>query len=292
MAVVLPAVHPVVDRSLNPLRNAQPRNVVSFDSTQGCFMTDCPGNGGTRMAIRGLKPLLADCFWPDYDWEAGEALAKRLALGPVARQPTATGGNARAGILRGNFVHKQIEDVVKLSTRAFQEVHRTVHPFTVDILTAIHRDMKLTLVAAEVPVMCGVGWFATAADLLAVDEKGRLIVLEVKTGMSNYFRHANRRMHGRTLSRSYDNSPMNQAYVQLLITALMLGKQYNIPVHAAYVIHATEVGVERCALPADLLKKRERLYGEVCARAIKDRQRREQHRASVKEYRRSQRRRR
>ena len=263
-----------VDLSRNPLAGRRPLNEVVFDQDKQCFkarVQSADGQGTEWIPARGLRPLLTECFWPDYNYEDAEAVAKRAALGAVQRKPTSTGGSARAGMERGKYVHGQLEDWVRLKPETFAEVHPIVHPFTADALNAIHNDMHLTLVAAEVPVMCGTGWFATAADLLAVDQQDRLIVLELKTGMSNYSAHANRMMRGRALSRICDNSPMQQAYVQLLITAMMLSKQYHKPVHASYVIHVTEEGVRRCGMPVELVRRREAVYREVCKRAIRDR---------------------
>lgn len=274
--------HLAVDRSRNPLGRRPPLNHVLFDENKACFMAPWPTTGVFK-PVRGLKPLLADCFWPDYDYEAAERVAKDLALGVVERHATSTGGRAAAGMHRGSFVHKQIEDFVKLSPKAFAEVHPKLHPFAATLLRAIYYDMKLTLVDTEVPVMCATGWFATAADLVAVDQQGQLVILEIKTGMANYFRHANKPMRGRALTNPrLPNSPMNQAFVQLLITSMMIDKQYNTHVHAAYVLHATEEGVDRRPVPAYLLERRERLYVELCVKARTDQERGRKPRRKIK----------
>jgi hypothetical protein len=254
-------------RPINPLSlYVQQRGIVKFSDERQCFVRRIDVDPVRWTRVRGLRELLHEKFWPSYDFKRAHRVAKRLA-GPGGLQSSGgnsgTGGNAHAGKIRGTVVHAQLEDLIELDDDAFAERHPKVHHWVAKVIRLV-RSMGLRFVGAEEPVLAREGLLATACDQLCVDSEGRLVVLELKCGLADYGEHGNDSMKGRVINRILNNSPLNQALVQLLCTCMMLQDQYPaVTVHAAYVVRVNNTGARAHSLPVELLDRRDRLYEEL-----------------------------
>ncbi len=265
------------------------RGEVFFKSELRCFVRSHMQDGAKKLARqRGLKELLREVFWPTYNYERAQSVAERLARSTgVSGKPgsgvlTSVGGSKSYGRLRGEVVHEQVADCANLTREQFEAKHEWVHPFTYNVVHTLTREMGLSIVRAEEPVYSPSGEFASAIDILCSDSAGRLVAIELKCGLQAYATHANDMMKSRSLGGKFTNSPLNQAHVQLLAGAMMLREQYGIGVHSGYVLIASESGVSRYPIPAEMIARSSSMYAELvryASRVLSDRKARARKRA-------------
>lgn len=177
-----------------------------------------------RVSYRGIKrPLKAVCF-PDYDYKQ----AKRACRGATKRST----GLRRPwhGRSRGTCVHEQVRVLVQNDFRldslsvAFGPGTR-LHPHTRRFFAALG-EKRLIPVASEFADFYERYQLASSIDLICISEKTGLVCLvELKTGGENYFRHGNAPLRNPP-GLSENNSPLNQAFLQLSVYCQMLHDHY------------------------------------------------------------------
>lgn len=220
-----------------------------------------------RIAVKGLTDFLEELFWPNYNYYKAQDFARKQNNGKKLAIAAGTGRTVKNGCKRGEVVHKQIQDFVQGGeTYLKRQWPQGIHPFTKAIIVHVTQTMNLKFVASELPVYSKEGFFATAIDQVCVDPQGRVVLLELKCGMANYFMNGNADMLGSSIKKvkPFSNCKMNQAQLQLLIGAMMVSKQYpSCPIQESYVIHATESGVYSYGLNPKLIEHREAIYREL-----------------------------
>ncbi len=260
------------------LLNHPKRGEIKYDSAVRCFVKQSNSNEA-RIRLRGLKDLLAECFWPTYNYEKAKQLSESLST--AGALPT-TGAAAppkkkmkfrslhaarRYGTARGEVVHSQIEDFISMSSKAFQKRHRIVHPYTYAIIETVQSEMNLRFLTAEEAVYSSKGHFATAIDQVCTDSQGRLVLIELKCGMDRYAMHGNDAMKGPL--KNISNSPLNQSFVQALVASIMMHEWYGLEIHAAYVLLAQDDGTTYHLIPKKLVEMKDEIYAQLCAYAQK-----------------------
>ena len=91
---------------------------------------------------------------------------------------------------------------------------------------------------------------ATSADLLCLDERGRIVLVENKTGYYSSWRRACHEMSG-PFSRPISDSPCNQSLMQLMFTKRMI-EGYGVHVDRAFTLRVDPDGVVPYPLPISL----------------------------------------
>lgn len=251
--------------SLNKLRNEinSITNVKHNSGGRGGFVTTdgLTKNGSAkRKFLKGLTPLLKKCFWPDYEYIE----SKYKVVGE-------SGLNSPGdGMKRGTLVHSQLEDYGnKTSTKQFASSNPILHPYTKKAIQFM-REFSLKPLFAEFPVGDNSKKVGTALDMVVVDTQENIKILEWKTGLNNYILRASGNMKGpRFLKETYSNSPLNQAFVQLLFSVIFFEQTTGRTVgnssngDFAYVVNINEEGVVYYKLPSDLWENRHVLYNHL-----------------------------
>lgn len=149
------------------------------------------------------------------------------------------------GMYRGTLIHTQLKDYTKLmafgehgvedkkhnyqALHSFNKIHPKCHPCTVLILKTLRDDWGWIPVAAALPVYdpnhLDTCIWATEIDLICVDatNENRLILIEIKTGYDTTFNHGYEPMKN---GMKLDNSPLNQAKVQLVASSMLFSAKY------------------------------------------------------------------
>lgn len=180
-------------------REAERRGTPYFDRNARCFMQlDADGR---RRRLAGLTAELSHRFFPNY----------RLPPGPSK-------GVGRAG---GSKVH---EDLTRRFSVDPTGQFRT--DFARRVVDALEKE-GLSVVEAD--RACAIGHRATAADLYCRDAHGNEFVVEVKSGMGHAFAGHPSRASGRMGAglHKYSDSPLNQAFLQAVATAMMIERTYG-----------------------------------------------------------------
>jgi hypothetical protein len=232
--------------------------------------------------LRGVHPTLTSIFYPKYNY-------KNATLGPTT--PGAT--NRRdsrvtkhkpgksAGILVDLELRRTIQLCVKyhipttvfcshanqlsyarsatLTERDKSLVAKKVSEATSKLWQAFAR-MKLTPVAAQVPVGCIELKVATAADVVCKDASGRRVVVEIKTGfLSYYHKHTGNNLRG--IAPPQHDSPANQHQLQLLLTCELYRRTF--PGHimgGAYIMRVDPFGVDVIPLQSWVRSSSSKVY--------------------------------
>lgn len=231
------------ERILNFLNHPN-HDIIEFSRRQRCFRFKKKKN----KKVKGLVPVLKRCFWKNYVYESSPY--KNLSTGVA---------NKYEGMARGSRVHEQLECYVN-SDMNMKEVKRRfgrVDPYFNKARLAM-REWKWTPLIAELPIYDpGLG-IATKTDMIGVDDKGKLILVEWKCGMDNYGKRGNAPMLG-PLKTKFSNCPINQALVQLLFTRLLL-QNYGLYPEKSYVVQINSEGITPHALPKKMRDKQAKCY--------------------------------
>jgi hypothetical protein len=211
----------------------------------------------TNARLRGVRRLLSERLWPDYDYERAE---KINGATPAARRVTTGVQNASQGRQRGSAVHEQLHAI---AAHGFEAARRLYEAKSIAILEPVARllasflERKWRVVCAELPVYderdpLRVG---SSIDLIAEQKAdGRLILIELKVGGSNYLHKGNLFMQNELRDARIPNSPANQAMLQLLAYKALFERCYRTHVNVAadvagyYVVYVDDHAVAYHAL--------------------------------------------
>jgi Holliday junction resolvase-like predicted endonuclease len=217
--------------------------------------------------LRGITKTLKTLFWDDYrpPKTASRGEFSRI-VGSTPHHHHRQGGvlkkakcaNRRTaqllGLARGSLIHRQIADYAEsvASGRGLQTYYakhdRRTHPATQKVLEYLIQDLAWQVVGSNVPVFDPTLHFnrwATEIDLVAIDPSSdTLVLVELKTGYDANFYAATGAMKDARLMMN--NSPLNQAKIQLVATAMLFDALYPT-VADKYgmklcVVHTTAMG--------------------------------------------------
>lgn len=210
------------------------------------FYREPTTNALNSITFRGITKWLKAHYWDNYRPSSARAKSKK----PTAKQRLVGGSTGTAivgvgarkkvrcanlqtarivGLERGKLVHRQLGDYIACGAkeRRFRERHPIVHPATRAVIAHLH-ERGWELVGADLPVYdpsLRANRWATEIDLVALDPNSNCIILiELKTGYDTNFGEATGPMTCSTLQMN--NSPLNQAKVQLVASALLFTALY------------------------------------------------------------------
>lgn len=194
--------------------------------------------------VPGLLRPLKRALWPSYDYNVANTHTSRrfTKKDPSIRRPS-------DGRKRGGLVHKQIEKLTNVGTSAIKKKGRALDEYTRKFLLAI-RVWKLRPVISELALYDSSTGVATKADVLCLDEKNRVVLVETKTGYYASWNRGCKIMSG-PLHKPLSDSPFNQSLIQLLFTKKMV-EAYGTRVDRAIVIKIDPDGVIMYPLPRDV----------------------------------------
>lgn len=253
-----------------------PDNDALVADSQGFHFLD-PETGKVRR-MRGLTTPLAEVFWPGRALPGGRSSSSsslgksRSALRTPQAAPGARHGaivqQAARGILRGNIVHQQIEDLVALDSERFLRKYRNgAHKWSHDALQAI-LERGVRPLACELGVVALDLGIATKIDMVAVKRSGRLVFIEFKTGYD-----APRAWRGHTqemqkcLRGVLNDTAQNRAIVQVIAGALMAKRSRALQGDfECWVVHISSAGTTFDVVHGDfVLQHGPRIYAALAA---------------------------
>ena len=228
---------------------------MRFDEERDCYFVD-----GTAFA--GLLRTLKRVCFPDYNY--------KQSLADCPQDPSmhrATGlTRPSQGRRRGSIVHKQLQTLVNSGDEnalfdARGRRGKAPHRLVDKILRAL--SFK-----GLIPIVAEFGDFyeelrmASQIDLICYSPKKRNVsLIELKVGGDNYFDCSNKPLKEPPLLRTQPNSPLTQAYLQLLFYRKMFTDHYpHVPLGSCYVFQARNDGVCSKRLPKLFVDAQQQLY--------------------------------
>lgn len=206
-----------------------------------------------RRTLRGLTT------WMDTLSRASNLPVERFSPSSAPRMHGPLGG--LTGTARGSLVHRQVEDLVNLDLGSFRHVHRQgEHPWAHDALEAMVTGYHWRPVRAEFVVHSLKHNIASSIDLIMCDRRGRLIVVELKTGYTDgaFDRNMSRRVWNPSWLRDagVPKTPFGDAMVQVMVGAELLRRRWRVPytMLRLYVVRVDQAGVEFNRVPTSLFR--------------------------------------
>ncbi len=256
-----------------------PHNELLTSDSQGFHFLNLDTEKTQRP--RGLTTPLAEVFWPEdamprmrimkgHVWKPTRYAKTRPRKAWKSKRRPGPRGNtvhtASRGMLRGNIVHGQIEDLINMDAKHFNRKHRIAHAWSYGMVKALC-DRGFRPLAAELGVIAlcedvrDSMNMATRLDLAAVNNRGHVIFIETKTGYESKeeWDGATGWMHS-CLHGVLRDSAKNRAVVQVLMGALMAVKSRGLTgVFECWVVHITSAGTEFLKVDPAFI----RTYGEL-----------------------------
>lgn len=215
---------------------------------------------GNYALLKGLLPRLSQVFWPTTNSayrQMSDMKTRPLALPPSSvRQKTKKKGRGRyQGVITGTEVHRQLRDFVVLDEKNFRKIHGSLHPYCSRLLSVIVNHMKWQLFLPEFDIYDEFVHIGTSIDMVCLDQAGRLILLEFKTGYKDYFDGADGYMH-QSLS-AMRNTRQNQATLQVTSAAQILHQRYDVPLEQMrlYVLRIDDESLDIIPIDPLFVKK-------------------------------------
>lgn len=215
---------------------------IYFDERAKCFRLIISDD--IEMKLPGIRDNLKEIFFYDYEYKRKKG-------------DGSTGvSSASEGIERGKTVHDELMDYANLPKKEFIKLHPRLHKYTIKAIQAL-KEWKFRAMCAEICINSD--HFATKFDNVSTDINGRFILIEWKTGMDSYIKRGNASMKG-ILEEKFSNCPLNQAFLQLLLTKSIIEYEYNTKVHDSYVVHIHKEGVDLIEIPDDMMELQREIY--------------------------------
>jgi hypothetical protein len=252
--------------------------------------------------MRGIHGMLKKTFYPDFDHSDHRKLAQK-AVSKQARKSRIGNGNGNGkgngngnkkknavrvsqrdkmsgsgcdwamvdvvaqskrgvGMELGKQVHKQLE-IFARDRAAFSKVVPRPDPLVAEIIRKLVGDWSLVPLWSEYEIWDETLRYATSVDLICFHpKKGRLVFFEVKTGYRDSFSFSTgRKIKGRF---GIDSTPLNHAFLQILIPIETMKRHYGIRAIDGYVLHVNEQkGVTVYKVPTNAQLPRDKLYNHV-----------------------------
>jgi len=184
----------------------------------------------------GLRRHLERVCYPDYDYKRAMRTCPQSA-----GQKRATGlSRPWHGTSRSKLIHDQMRLLVNGGgERALRAAYGT-QAITCDHLVRFFDALRrkgLRPALAEFADFYDEYRLASAIDLMCVSERtGEVSLVEIKVGGENYFNRATGPLKQPRSLRGHNNSPLNQAFLQLLFYRKMITDHYpELRVGSCYV---------------------------------------------------------
>jgi hypothetical protein len=218
------------------------------------FLLQLPGEEKAKR-LKGITPIIAEIFWPNYKFRKF-----------VHSSGTITGLNRpEEGIIRGKMVHDQLEHFINMEDHKYRAFIRSKykgieHEYVMKIIGYLS-DRNLTPKVAEFPIYDEKIGIATAIDAICVNNvTKKLAIVDWKVGMDDYVGQGSAPLLRPPSLTKFANSPLHQAYIQLLVEVQILERRYGICPDEVFVIRVDQSGVTKYSVPQEFMKARKEIY--------------------------------
>jgi hypothetical protein len=223
----------LVKRLLKNKRN------LNIKNTGGAYYYQNPATAQCQI-LSGLLPSLRKTYYP----QQKAPLRPRLKTTPRGTAKPPKRGRFY-GLMRGSDVHKEVADYIFLDRAMFLKKHPSIHILTKQLMLYITEEMKWRPLRAEFDLYDQELRIGTSIDMICLNEQtGRLVLLELKTGYSDYWHLSDSKLLGGMHKLS--NSPCHLAVLQLLASTMLLLRHHTLKMDELelYVLRIDEQGIE------------------------------------------------
>jgi len=224
---------------------------VRWSESESCIKLR--GSEGKWAKAKGFVEQIRHAFYPLYDYKQAKTSTLGSAPGCEAAPARLPGPDPalvrkipvrrNAGLSIGTRVDDQLTEAVNTG----RVTSGALEPYTASMLAARQQWGWQPLVS-QFPIVFPEVRVGTRIDEIATDDALRLILIENKTGYTNYLDKARGMMRG-PLSDVSD-APLNQHFLQLGLALICLERHWGVAVHAGFVVQVDEAGVVPHPLPA------------------------------------------
>lgn len=151
---------------------------------------------------------------------------------------------AGTGAYGGSKVHEQMEMLFRHHSRVLEALYdedmHGLDPRTHALIMTLKAHLDLRVVAVEFPVFCP--WGALRIDALAVDSRGRLVVIDYKTcgSIEDFIQHDGSAVHPPFSDIISSASMYSRSIFQVLMGEMMLRRTYGVT-HVRHMVLAVSI---------------------------------------------------
>ena len=242
----------------------QNRLVTPGDWKSGYTTVDPVTKRNVRLS--GLTPLLDAVYWSREPHTRKRGAPVQTPAAAVRhRNPVLDGAR---GAVRGTVVHRQVVEYLTLNTTYLDKRNPMgVHDWCERVF-ALMLEKKVLPALGNVPVFDLPRRLCTELDLVGVSEpSGHLVLVEIKTGYRGAAWTTSRGAMRNGLRGVLDDTPLNRAIVQLVVSAVLLAQGHGVPGDLElWVLHVDEEGARRHVVTPAFLQ----LYGPLLVEELAD----------------------
>lgn len=221
------------------------RPIALFHSTQRTFRL-VNEQRTSSSTLKGITRTLRRLFWPDYDYYK------------IPRRTT-RGQSAAGGISLGSRVHSELDEItrkrsIECDRASYTSAWRSASAYTRDLIHTMEQKWGWEILITEVPVLMHETGMASAIDVVCYSHhSARLVLVELKTGYDDVMLiGSGGRMR---CSLGVDDSPLNQAFVQIGVVAHALAAEAAVPISRfdCFVVQVNQRSIVPYQVPSTLL---------------------------------------
>jgi len=259
------------DKDVEKFADSERNKNVAFIKSTETFQYVVPGKQ-TPVTAKGITKIIKAAYFDNYAPVAPSS--SKFKKNKRKKQRQRNKGKTAHQILQdrlknkrikgftlGNIVHQELCDWARMKSKAtWKRKHPNPNTYTVKVIRALNM-MKLEPLFGEWPIYDENIPYATSIDMVCASgsEKGRLVLIELKTGYQGYFNKGNEMMTRSPLKR-VPNSPLNQAYIQCLMAKATLESLYGLNKVYGLVVRVHERGVKAYPIPDEFLRRQQTIY--------------------------------
>lgn len=258
----------LINRMLSSVR----RTCIRFSRDRNCFMfkdrTVASHDVHTTVgetSLVGLRDILRRVCFPNYRYT--DTKSSVVAQFESQRVPTGL-TSAHHGKARGIDVHEQLSTYISKGELFWRnEYNYGCSPYVERIIAALYQQ-KLRPIASEFQDYFNNIKIGSSIDIVCEDlNNPGIAIVELKIGGENYFEKSNGALIGPRSLTNFNNSPRNQALLQLLAYRAMITTNYPyVPVTRCYVLQARTDSIVFFGLTAEFIRAQNELVVALAGR--------------------------
>lgn len=186
--------------------------------------------------LSGITKKLQSCFWPNYTLKTSKPSERDKLNMAFTVGKTFDAKSKNDGRARGSILHKEIEEFTKMknsSPEKFEEYKKKLisdqlHGITYFTLIALS-EYGLRPIIPELRVGSKDDKLGTAVDIVCTNEQDEICLVELKSGYAGVFSVGDNQLDKLYLKSGESNTdcPLNQAIIQLSVTAVLYEKTFS-----------------------------------------------------------------
>lgn len=261
-----------IERMLSSTR----RQCIRFAADRQCFvfkdrqsLQHDPNPTEGEIAFVGIRDILRRVCYPTYRYE--EALSQTAEQFPAQRVSTGL-RFANHGASRGRDVHEQMAAYISKGREAWRKEYGYGCSDYVERVYSFLMSRGLKPIASEFEDYFNGLKIASSIDIICEDtEYCGIAIIELKIGGENYFEKSNGPLLAPQPLKNLNNSPRNQALLQLLVYRAMITENYPyVRVTRCYVLQARTDNIVLFGLTPQFIDAQASLIASLASRRSYD----------------------